>query len=244
MLNMYKYFFTFSLLMISCCIYAFQEESTTSTGSETILAPVDFGDAYIDRYSADPDFLYIEESLEESWIDRLQKKFFQLVDRFFYWLIGDREFGKVAQFLMQSLPYLAVFILLIILVWAVMKYDDEGSDRKIEGFAVAESENLEVLAQEDINSLIGSAIAVGDYRLAVRYSYLSVLKSMMDKSLIDWGIQKTNHDYMKELPSGSLKASFAAVTRIYDYIWYGGFDVDKEDFERVNAVFGELKKEL
>lgn len=91
---------------------------------------------------------------------------------------------------------------------AAMPYDVEGED--IHGLQFEE--------------LIGAAETAGNYRLAVRLGYLQTLKQLTDQGLIRWQPDKTNHDYLFELPPGPLPDAFRELTRQFDYVWYGEQD--------------------
>jgi hypothetical protein len=82
---------------------------------------------------------------------------------------------------------------------------------------------------EDIHALnfdaaLAEAESAGNYRLAVRLGYLQVLKQLTDLGLIRWQPDKTNHDYLYELPTGPLATAFRQVTQQFEYVWYGEHD--------------------
>lgn len=83
----------------------------------------------------------------------------------------------------------------------------------------------------DFEKLVKDTIKSGDYRLAIRYYYLWILKKMSEKSIIDWNPEKTNSDYLYEIKSDALKKDFAYVSYLYNYIWYGEFEVDETVFD-------------
>jgi hypothetical protein len=86
-------------------------------------------------------------------------------------------------------------------------------------------------------SEIDAAIARGDYRRASRLLYLRLLKQLSDAGRIVWKPEKTNHDYLRELGSNDLARSFARVTLLFDYIWYGDFHIDEPTFQQVRGAF-------
>lgn len=102
----------------------------------------------------------------------------------------------------------------------------------------------EDLTQIDLQALIDSALKQSDYRLAVRYMFLKVLKDLSVKKLIDWHFEKTNKDYLAELKNEGLQDDFKVVSRLYDYIWYGEFPINKERFVKAQARFDQLQKTI
>lgn len=100
----------------------------------------------------------------------------------------------------------------------------------------------DALLEENIFELpfeseITKAIAVANYRLAVRLLYLQTLKKLDNASLINYQHEKTNHDYLQELKDTPLFKNFAQLTRHFDYIWYGQFSVSKKVFQYVHQDF-------
>ena len=70
----------------------------------------------------------------------------------------------------------------------------------------------------------------GDFRSAVRYQFLFVLKKLSDKKQISWNPEKTNKDYLMELKAEHLKNEFSGLSYIFDYVWYGEFSIDEQAY--------------
>ena len=96
----------------------------------------------------------------------------------------------------------------------------------------------------DLDALLSDAIKQGEYRLAIRYQFLKVLKLLSQKNLIDWHFEKTNSDYQQEIEKPDIKARFKEVAYIYDYIWYGEQEIDTNKYNAANALFGLLSNRL
>ncbi|MFK7812210.1 MAG: hypothetical protein AB8B59_06925 [Maribacter sp.] len=96
----------------------------------------------------------------------------------------------------------------------------------------------------DLDARINEAIAQNDYRLAVRYHYLSALKNLSLKEIITWEYEKTNSDYQNEIAVAELKPLFQEVSYLYDYIWYGEQDIDALGFNEAEARFAALKNSI
>ena len=84
---------------------------------------------------------------------------------------------------------------------------------------------------------IQDAVAAGDYRLAVRYQYLYLIDGLAAKKLINKLPQKTNQQYLIELPGEVMRSGFATLTLQYEYIWFGKFEPNKEQYDQVLAGF-------
>ncbi len=98
----------------------------------------------------------------------------------------------------------------------------------------AGTEDLHAL---DLDALLREAEAARQYRLAVRLGYLRVLRQLSDRQLINWQPDKTNHDYLYELPPGPLPEAFRELTRQFEYVWYGEQDdLSATDYDRARTT--------
>ena len=89
-----------------------------------------------------------------------------------------------------------------------------------------------------------AATANRNFRLAVRLLYLQIIKKLADKNLIDFKPHKTNSDYLTQLSSSHLYKDFSRLTRSFEYIWYGGFQMSEEAFTGVQNDFFQFKNKL
>jgi len=85
-------------------------------------------------------------------------------------------------------------------------------------------------------------LANDDYRLAIRYHYLYILQRLELKQYINWEIQKTNHDYEREITNENLRNGFKNLTYLYDFVWYGHFNVDKISFNKAKLQFDDMER--
>ncbi|MFD2034885.1 DUF4129 domain-containing protein [Belliella marina] len=228
------------LLLFSISMVEAKQDSLSVEAIHTVedLQPFEFGEEYLDRYLGDRDFQYDESDVGENWFQKLQRKAGELYSRFWRWIIGNRTAGAFLNFIIQILPYLVLIGLSILLVWLFVRYDNRRvSENKLNGNQVAFGSDEEIIQNQNIQQLINEAIARNDFRLAIRYYYLLTLKKLIERELIDWKIQKTNHDYFDELATGDLKNQFVEITKIYDYIWYGDFHMNQTAFNRAEGAF-------
>lgn len=92
----------------------------------------------------------------------------------------------------------------------------------------------------DLNTLLADALAEKNYRAAIRYQYLKVLKTLSRQQIITWQYEKTNQDYEKEISAAQIKGPFKEVSYLYDHIWYGQQDVDEEKYRAAEDKFALL----
>jgi hypothetical protein len=68
-----------------------------------------------------------------------------------------------------------------------------------------------------------------------------LLKELTDKNLIHWQIDKTNNDYTIELSKSKFSSQFNELALLYEYIWYGDFDLNEERFKSTIEKFNAFK---
>jgi hypothetical protein len=99
----------------------------------------------------------------------------------------------------------------------------------------------------DFAQMIGQALGQGDFRLAVRLHYLQLLKQLTDQGLITWRNWKTNEDYAHEvaaLRNTDLRLGFNQATLVFDYVWYGHFEVDAQNYPSLKALFERFGNQI
>ena len=88
----------------------------------------------------------------------------------------------------------------------------------------------------NIDDIISEAIKNKNFKRAVRYLYLELLKELDKRELILWKINKTNRDYANELAKRNLKKEFKELSLYYEYVWYGDFEISEIGFENIKIV--------
>lgn len=213
--------------------------------TEEELTPVAFNKEQIEKYKDDGAFDYMEQVEGDSWWTRFKKwvdlRFQQLID----WLFGDYKAHSVVVFLLNILPYIILGAVVGFIIWLFIRLNPGASilnePKKAEVYL---SEEEEIIQSKDISELIEMAVNNGEYRLAVRYYYLQLLKQLNEAEIIHYEYQKTNAEYLAEIKEDRIKTPLKKIMRFYDFIWYGNFPVTPDDFSRVQASFKELGSSL
>ncbi|MEC3967038.1 DUF4129 domain-containing protein [Flagellimonas halotolerans] len=233
-----------SFLLVSWTIFFAQNDSIVKY-DESDIEPIEFSKEDLDTYKNDSAFNYEEVKTESSWWTDLTNWFYTILRRFFEWIFGvGKAEGHLAVFL-EILPYLllALFLYLAIRFFVNSNMYGIGKNKKNLN-VVSLSEEEHIIKNEDIQQLIKNALADKNYRLAIRYYYLYILQLLSERELIDWQQQKTNDDYITELSESTLKNDFGKATLLYDYVWYGEFDIDHERYQKAEVVFNSLKRAI
>ena len=192
------------------------------------------------KYS-DSDFNYVEKPTK---VDRTAwDRFWDAVGRFFSNLFDFGDGAKALSGVEILMKVIAILIILFV-VYLIVKIiiNKEGgwifgkSAKKITVSEITE-EDIHLL---DFNTIITKAKNEKNYRLATRYYYLWLLKSFSDRNIIEWDIEKTNGDYINEISNVELKSEFQFLSYVYEYSWYGEFDLTQTDFEKTETAFLKL----
>lgn len=225
----------------SIAVYSLEElQKDTST-----LYPVTLDEEQIKEYQEDSDFDYTVALEEDNWWTRFKQWLNDVWSSFIRWILGDGEVSGTGNVLVQLLPYIIIASLVGLLIWVFMRMDTgQLAFEKKQTAQAFLSDDEELIKRDDIQSLIDKAIAERNYRLAIRFYYLLALRKMSGKELIDWQVQKTNHEYIYEVKDPNLRNQFRRITDIYDYIWYGNFEVDENAFEKAQSSFVTLTNQL
>jgi len=186
----------------------------------------------LEKFRRDPDFRY----------DRGEGPILSIGDWIEAWLrnrFGDAFKHIDGAAVRKAVNYAIYGIFIITLLFVIIKLI--GADLRGIFFspkkrmpADAAAEDIE---QVDFEALITQFLDKRDYRRVVRLLYHKTLKELSARGLIRWKIDKTNRDYISEMTGSPLSYEFAELTRIFEYIWYGNFDLAADSFSAVRDLF-------
>ena len=103
------------------------------------------------------------------------------------------------------------------------------------------NENMD---RDQLGAMLEKVLNEKQYRLAVRLAYLLTLQCLSDAGQINRQTDKTNRAYLNEIDDPALRQPFANLTRLYEYVWYGDFDIHAEHYREMETGFDELKRRL
>ncbi|HEA31062.1 MAG TPA: DUF4129 domain-containing protein [Leeuwenhoekiella sp.] len=239
------------IILLFWCVFlpvsAQQADSTVAKQEvrydKSAINPVEINKNDLKSYKNDKAFDYTEYLPQDNWWTRFNNWLNEIWNAFIQWILGGREAQGILKFLIQALPYIIIGGVLIFLVWLFIKADMGGSPLlgSTPNQVILNTEE-QLIQHEDIQTLIDEAVKNNSYRLAIRYYYLFILQNLSKKQLIEWQAEKTNHDYVYEIKDATLRAQFSKITRIYDFIWYGSFEVDGAAFAKAQQEFIKLNK--
>ena len=115
--------------------------------------------------------------------------------------------------------------------------------------AITLSSKQDIAFIEDIFSInyereLEKAVAEENYRLGVRLMYLHILRLFSERDIIQYKIERTNSDYLVQLFNTSYYKDFFRLTRNFEFVWYGKFDISSAAFEMIRKDHSKLKSML
>ena len=192
-----------------------------------------FNQPTLEKYKQHEEFQYDDRYVGESAWSRFWRWFWSLFD------------FKNATIVGKGLQYLLITLGVAGIVFLIMKLAGVDPFKAIRGksasAALPYSEYTENIHDIDMDDELEKAVNVRNYRLAVRLLYLKSLKQLNDAGLIHWEINKTNSDYSNELQDFDQRLAFNLLTRQFEYIWYGEFNIDADVFGRISNLFNDFK---
>ena len=142
--------------------------------------------------------------------------------------------------------YLAIAGAVVFLVYILI--NEGGSNlfssnrnKTLNNFEEITAENIE---NADIITLIKNAENDDDYRLAIRYYYLLVLKTLSLKNYIKFEDDKTNNEYLIEVSDKPFSKDFQYTSYLYNYIWYGEFPINLNNYNTAKTNMETLLKQV
>lgn len=192
----------------------------------------------IEKFKADKDFDYGESKTDQ----------ISFWERFLKWLaekmpdFNGINADNVSTFL-EVVKFVGIALIIAFLAYIVLRLFGVNfraifGKKKVDEKEIDDIEvHTEDVNQMNFQTLISNAIAAKNYRLAIRYTYLSNLKQLSEKSIINWNPTKTNLSYLYEIKDEKLRKEFLRTTYIFDYVWYGEQTLDDAEF---NIAYGLL----
>lgn len=235
----------FLFFIITSITFCFSQENNTPLQKRENVTQRKFNTKALEKYKKDSNFNYEEVKKEPTILEKTIDWIYTQLIRLVSWLMGDRYATGIVSFIFKAIPYLALLILLFLITKFFLKINTknltETTNTKKHYVKLISEEEL--ITKANLTQLITKAIEAKNYRLAIRYQYINLIKKLKEKEIITWQQQKTNEDYSKEISNIPLKNKFNKLTHLYDFIWFGNFKITenayqktKLDFEKINHL--------
>jgi hypothetical protein len=222
-----------------------EEESEEEEG-ETYFVPVweegggidspyfrKLGDSILNAAQKDDDFWYANTEFKKGDAGKERRE-----------LEGRTSFFHSRNF--QTLLWVVVIVGFSAFLGIYLANSNVRLFRKSKTIAGTENENTDT---DDIFAIsyqkeIDKAVNTGNYRLAVRLLFLQLLRDLSGKNIIQYQQDRTNFDYLMQVSHAPWYPVFFRLTRHYEYVWYGKFEIDNGQFNKIKMEFTQLGQQL
>jgi hypothetical protein len=188
------------------------------------------------------------ESDQYAYIDQ-QNRGISIWERFMQWL-SQQLSGLLGsgQGSNNVIEYIIIGIAALFLVYVILRLFNIDAVGLFTGGS-KRGQPVVFTAEEDIHGVnyteeIDSALQEGNYRRAVRLSYLQALKLLNDQQHIEWRRDKTNQDYLGEIRNREIREQFNSLSYYFAYAWYGNFPVTRQLYDTINQRSSTLQQVL
>lgn len=180
-------------------------------------------------YRVDRNFIYDDRPE----IQKPEASFWKWVKEQLQKLLRTRVMGYV----FKNMNYVIIGIAALIVILVLRKLHLGGVIAKRDKTARAFPGEQEDDQNIDPDLMISEAIRNKDYRTAVRYYYIRSLSQLAGKEMIEWHVNKTNSQYIKELKAPEIKKPFERLTILFEKACYGAAALEEAHFEEARNSF-------
>lgn len=186
------------------------------------------------------EFNYTENKRNHfSLFEKIMRRINQFFDDFFpNW---SRNTSTAMIYLLVLLGIVALIFIIYKVVFSGHKVWTKEKKEDTESEVLYLEKNLENI---DIGQYIKKAIEAKNFELAIRYLHLENLQALARKGFIVWDYRKTNEDFLQEIKQADLKQQFSKTTLLFNYIWFGKFEINTEKFEGYKQDFINFKNRI
>jgi len=205
-----------------------------------------FDQKVLESFKTQDDFNYSIAPNEANVFERIWAWLGRVVKRMLSFIFDDigPAVGVLAA-IVKAIPWIVLGLLLFFILKFFLKVNTRNATDVLETIPSIQLTNDEELINNmQLNELIAQAIQVKDYRLAVRFHYLLILQKLTDKELIVWQQEKTNEDFIREVAKLKIASDFTEITQLYDFVWYGNFEINEPEFLKATTLFNTLKNKI
>lgn len=192
------------------------------------LTKRDFAHNPKEKYTGS-DFEYHENGKRTSIWERIKHLISRWLNR--WSSTGGYNLGDLAEYIL----YLICGVIVSIAIYFSSKFlaKHKGNllfEKKTKSFNIKADEIIEDIHEFDFNQIISEYEIQGNFKAALRFHFLKLLKQYADLGKIHWTQEKTNSDYLHELKNQDDKKHFERAVYIFDHVWYGDFEIGEKNY--------------
>lgn len=189
-----------------------------------------FSDDFLQQFRDDAAFDYKVAAAE----------FPNLWQQFKEWLMRHlfHSSSEVTGIWLEVFIKVSVVLLLIFLIYKLILHKFNSPFSK-KDFRLAEDEDPEMGEVDDISypMLLEKAVLAGNYSMAIRIHYLYTLYLLDEKGVVHGDRYKSNMSYFQEIQNDKQRSEFQELSRIFNCVCYGEFEVGELVFQQVEQRF-------
>ncbi|MGH9852253.1 MAG: DUF4129 domain-containing protein [Blastocatellia bacterium] len=201
--------------------------------------------ARLDDILARPEYQPEEkrQSVVERWIGRIKVLVIRLLEKLFG---GSSRAGGAG--LATAFRILIFLALIVALMFGAANLAQRLQSRK---GPEEEAETREVLGEEIAEDAVAADLFAkasdlarrGEYRKAIRQTYIALLCDLEQRGKLRLNRSKTNRDYLDAMRSErQVYPTFSVMTTAFEHVWYGQERATEEEFRDFVALYHETVK--
>ncbi len=143
----------------------------------------------------------------------------------------------------KTLLIIILAIAVIFVVYYIVK-NHKPRNKKVISKITQDDWNPTLISKTELELRLEEAMNQGDFRECVRIYFTFILKEMIRLKRIKWKKELTNYDYVLQAKSQSNPADFEESVRIYDLVWYGEYEINRAEYDKLAVHLNKNYKDL
>ncbi len=116
--------------------------------------------------------------------------------------------------------------------------------KKTKADQAGSAEEDDSITDDDLEDKLAAAIGRGDLSTGVRLLYLRLIRGMRERQLVPPGSLATNRAWSAVFSDPAQARQFRSLAGAYEYVVYGGFKPDSEQFRELQKRFSDFHEKL
>lgn len=188
----------------------------------------------------DDEYQYTEQKSSSNIFERLKNWLAEFIRDLFNIKNNDSA-QRIVNFLEVAFYVVVIVLVAFFIIKAIRKRQFkapiDATEEIIDDAAISIAQ---VMKEDNFALKIQQLESAEQYRYAIRYYFIWLLKSLKEKNIIQFSNEKTAEDYIPEIQDPIMKQSYKYASCLYNYIWFGKFDINESQYAQYAAVFQKL----
>ncbi|AQW90950.1 DUF4129 domain-containing protein [Elizabethkingia anophelis] len=211
--------------------------------TESVVYPGTFDAKFKEKYQGS-DFDYSVNKPKESLWQKFKKWLGELLNDWFQSnsLRGANDLFYV---LLRIIAIVLIgFVLYVIIRFVLSRNGNWVFSKKSKKLNPEDRTITENIHELDLPSLIKNYEDKKEYRSAIRYQFLYLLKLMTDKNMLEWDPEKTNRDYTRMLSGNALQSDFQKLSFVFENVWYGERTIGENEYTIFRKQYQQTQQKI